>query len=217
MNNKYDLAIFDLDGTLLDTSDGVLSAVQYTVKEHGLKPLSPEELESFIGPPVQRRFKELYQVSQEQADEYANTFRNQYKDADLLKATPYKDIFHVFQELIDRGIKPAIATYKRQDYTDRLLHYFGFDDYTDIIYGSDFSGELMKSDIIQLCVDKAGVKDKARIVMIGDTGHDAIGAQGLDMDFIGVTYGFEFHCADDVKKYNYVGIAETTKDIMKFV
>lgn len=189
---KYDLIIFDLDGTLLDTADGILSAVRFTVEYFHLRPIPEERLRSFIGPPIQQSFAKEYGVPAEVGNEYAAVFRDRYKDHDLLKATPYSGIIEALKDLKSMGCRIAVATYKREDYALRLLNHFGFLELFDYAHGSDFSGKQKKSDIIQLCIDESGITDKGRIAYVGDTDGDRIGAQEAGVDFIGVSYGFGF-------------------------
>lgn len=190
------LVIFDLDGTLMDTSSGILLAVRDAIKEHGMPELSEEQLRTFIGPPIQWSFEAQYGISKEQAQSMADTFRALYSTKHLLGAVPYPGIYDLLKAIDGRGLKSAIATYKREDYALRLLMHYHFDDYTDIMYGGDNDGTLKKRDIIQKCIDTAGVTDLNEVVMVGDTLHDANGAKELGVDFIGVSFGFGFHGED---------------------
>ena len=209
----FDVVVFDVDGTLLDTSEGVLASVKYTIGKHNLPEIDEETLRTFIGPPIQDSFASVYGLSGDILQELATTFRNQYKDVDLLKAVPYEGIFDVFEALLANGIKPAIATYKRQDYATKIMQHFGFDKYTDIIYGADHENKLKKRDIIELALKDSGVSDFSKAVMIGDSDNDAIGAEGIGTEFIGVTYGFGFRSKEDVNKFKNVGIADTAKEL----
>lgn len=214
---QFKCVVFDVDGTLLDTSEGMLSAVRYTVNKFGLEPLDETTIKSFIGPPIQNSFKKVYGFDDNIISEMALTFRNRYKEKDLLLAKPYKGIYAVFEYLNSVGIKPAIATYKREDYALRLLKYFQFDKYTNSIFGSDFEGKLKKKDIIELAIKKVGVKDYAQTLMIGDSDNDAIGAAGIGVKFIGVTYGFGFKNKKDVYQFNAIGVANSTKEIIDII
>lgn len=214
---KYKAAIFDVDGTLLDTTEGVLASVKYTIKEAGLPEIDRETLLTFIGPPVQDSFVRIYKVSVERAQELATIFRNRYKDYELLKAKAYEGIYDVMEELKSKNISIAVATYKRQDYALTILQHFHFDKYSDILYGADHENKLKKKDIIMLCMKDMGITDSSDVVMIGDSSHDAKGANELGMDFIGVTYGFEFRTKEDVFKYPAIGYADTPIEINKYI
>lgn len=215
--SKYDIAVFDVDGTLLDTTEGVVSAVKYTIDKMGFEPLSENKLLEFIGPPIQDSFAKAYGLDGEILQDIATCFRNRYKDYDLLKAKPYDGIYDVFDKLLDNGVKLAVATYKRQDYAETILKHFGFDKYTNILYGADHENKLKKVDIIKKCMDDLGVTDYTRAVMIGDSDNDAIGAKQIGMDFIAVTYGFGFKSKKDVNLYAPHGVAGNTRDIVGMI
>ena len=214
---KYDLAVFDLDGTLLDTRGGVLSAVKYTIKEFGYEMPDEDTLRTFIGPPVQEGFSRVYGLEGPILQEIATVFRNFYSTKTLLEAELYDGMIELFEAMRARGSMPAVATYKREDYALKLLTHFGFDHYTDIMFGGDHENKLKKRDIIEKCINTAGVKDLSRVVMIGDTEYDAIGARDIGVDFIGVSYGFGYRSVDEIKGCGAVGAAQTPMEILKFL
>lgn len=217
MVEQYRCVVFDVDGTLLDTSEGILSAVRYTIDKYGLEPLDIDTIKSFIGPPIQNSFKRIYGFEDAVIADMATTFRDRYKGEDLLLARPYDGIYEVFECLRSAGIKTAIATYKREDYALRLLKHFHFDQYTDFICGSDFEGKLKKKDIIEIALKKAKVDDYSSVLMIGDSDNDAIGAAGIGSKFLGVTYGFGFKKEEDVYHFDSIGVANNTKEIIDII
>lgn len=214
---RYKLVIFDLDGTLLDTSVGIIEAVKYAIQTSGKNLPDRKELETYIGPPIQDSFAKTFKINGKELDNMALKFRNRYKDYELLKAMPYSNIYKICEKLIKQNCILAVATYKREDYALKLLKCFGFDKYMGIIQGADFDGKLSKADIIKKVIEVSGIKDYKEIVMIGDTIHDAKGAESLGIDFIAVTYGYGFKTADDVKNINIIGAAKTTEDIYKIL
>lgn len=214
---KYDLVIFDLDGTLLDTAEGVLAAVRYTIDKMGFSPLPEETLASFVGPPIQNSFADAYGLNGPILQTIAGIFRTQYAEKDLLKAKPYDGIYDLFDRLRASGVQTAVATYKREDYALRLLCSFGFDRYTALMHGGDHENKLKKRDIIERCITESGVRDRGRIVMVGDTEHDARGAAEIGVDFIGVTYGFGFRTSADADRYPNVGCARTPLAILRLI
>lgn len=213
----YKAAIFDVDGTLLDTAEGVLSSVKYAIESCGLPVLPEEELNTFIGPPIQNSLMRHYGMEKEEAQRVTEVFRERYKGEDLLKAVPYEGIYQVFEELKNNGVKLAAATYKRQDYARRILEHFGFNRYTEILYGADSHNKLKKKDIIEKCMADMGIRDHSQAVMIGDSDNDALGAEALGMDFIGVTYGFGFRSREDVYKFRAVGSADRTEELVPLI
>lgn len=197
-NSKYKLVIFDLDGTLMDTSEGIFAAVRHTIDEAGLEQLSESVIRTFIGPPIQRSFAATYKLDTDKADELAAMFRKQYSEHDILKAVPYDGIYDVLKALADRGIMSAVATYKREDYAIKLLSAYHIDDHMSFMHGSDMEGKLTKSDIIIKCIEDAGVSYD-EVVMVGDTKNDEKGAIDIGVDFIGVTFGFGYKDKNDME------------------
>lgn len=215
--DEYELVIFDVDGTLLDTSEGILASAIYTIENFGYEVPSKEILRTYIGPPIQKSFANSLCVSEEIANKMADCFRNRYKDIDLLKAECYEGILNVFQQLNENGFKLAIATYKRQDYAEKIVDHFGFTKYTSMVFGSDFEGNFSKADIIRNAIVASKITNHKKVVMVGDTENDAIGAAELGIDFIGVTFGFGYQKEDDVIGKNIIGIANKPKDIFNIV
>lgn len=214
--NRYEIAIFDVDGTLLDTSEGVLLSVEDAIREFRYQMPKPEVLRNFIGPPIQDSFAKTYNLSKEEADRMAAVFRKSYKEKNLFKARPYEGIYELMDELCSRHVRVAMATYKRQDYAEAILRHFEFHRYSNILYGSDFEGKLKKVDIIRKCMEDLGATDYRNAVMIGDSWHDAKGAEQLGVDFIGVTYGFDFRSRQEVHNCTSVGSAETPLELLEY-
>ncbi|MBQ9802087.1 MAG: HAD hydrolase-like protein [Clostridia bacterium] len=190
---SYSLAVFDLDGTLLDTSRGITAAICHTLRELGLPPLSKACLNRFIGPPIEQGFSEFCGLEGEQLLRAATVFRRRYSEQFLLQADPYGGIFEALDHLRQAGVKIAVATYKRETYARPLLAHFGFDRYTDTIYGSDPEGKLRKHDILTRCLSACHITDATYAVMVGDTLQDARAAATAGTDFIGACYGFGLH------------------------
>lgn len=214
---KYELVIFDVDGTLLDTSEGIIASAKYAIKKFGYQIPSREILRTYIGPPIQKSFANSLGVSEDDSNKMAECFRKRYKDIDLLKAERYEGILEAFKELANSGCKLAIATYKRQDYAEKIVDYFGFTQYTSLIFGSDFEGKFSKADIIRNAIKASGITDYKKVVMVGDTENDAVGASELGIDFIGVTFGFGYQSNEEVVGTNVIGVAEKSRDVVGII
>ncbi|MDE7169114.1 MAG: HAD hydrolase-like protein, partial [Mucispirillum sp.] len=165
---RYTLIIFDLDGTLLDTSAGALKSIDFTIDILGLAPLSDEVKKSFIGPPIYDSLKNTYGMDDILAAKATAIFRDVYKNNFLYEAEIYKDMESVLSSLKNRGYKLAVATYKREDYAAMLIERFNLSRYFDFIKGADNEGILKKQDIAEMCIAYCGA-EKERSVLIGDT------------------------------------------------
>ena len=214
-NGKYEAVLFDVDGTLLDTSEGIVKSVKETIEHFDLKRLPDEDLLKFIGPPVEWSFEGRCGVTGDKLKEVTAYFRDRYSNHNLLLAKPYDGIFDLLDYLNKKGIPIGIATYKKQDYAEKLLIAMGFDRYTSHIFGSDYEGKLLKKDIIILCIDDLGVKDVKKVLMVGDSNHDANGAKLAGAPFAGVSFGFGFgkFGGEDINEFEHVFYADHPMDM----
>lgn len=218
MKKKYQLIIFDVDGTLLDTTEGIAQAIQYTILQKGLPMIDHNKILEFIGPPIQNSFHKFYGLEGNELQETADIFRKYYKEQSLLLAKPYEGIFPLLDALKRSNKVIAVATYKREDYARKLLKYFGFHRYSSLLYGADNENKLNKADIIHKCMENSSVHTRDSVLMIGDSEHDAFGAKGIGIDFLGVTYGFGYKNKQDVLKSGYaIGACETAIEILDYV
>lgn len=187
----YKAIIWDLDGTLLDTTQGVLFAVNETINQLKLSMPSEQVLCKFVGPPMQLSFEKYYGMDEDKALEAANLFRKIYKENSLLKAELYPDVMEVLSTLKNKGYRMAVATNKSHDNAMQILQYFGIADFCDYMKGADLKGKLKKSDIINACIRKMKLNPDESLY-IGDSIFDYEGAKQTGLNFLGVTYGFGF-------------------------
>lgn len=215
MKKKYNTVIFDLDGTLVDSTEGIISSVKFTISKLNLSPLTEKELLTFIGPPVQNSFKRFYNLGDKTAQAYAEIFRNNYKKEDIYKANIYNNIINLLKFLKENNYKVGIATYKREDYAINLIKHLKLNEQIDVICGADNKNILNKSDIINICIENLQA-DKETSVMIGDTIYDAEASIKSEVDFIAVTYGFGFK-SSEVKISNTIKfIASKPDDLIEY-
>lgn len=212
----YPFAIFDVDGTLLDTTEGIGSSIRHVIETCGLPDIDDKTLATFIGPPVQDSFGRVFGYDKLRCDELASVFRDYYKSEALYLARPYEGIFDVLDALEREGVAIAVATYKRQDYAEDILRHFGFDRYSDVLHGADFEGRMRKVDIIAACLSDLEA-DASDAVMIGDSLHDAKGAYQVGTAFLGVSYGFGFTEKEGVVGYPSIGVARTPAEILSYI
>lgn len=206
---NYSTVVFDLDGTLLNTTRGVLKSVRFAIGEMGLPMLPDEAVNRFVGPPMQDSFVREYGLSKEEAQRAANIFREHYKTKSLLEAEVYEGIPELLALLKRQGKKLAVATYKRHDYAMDILKHFGIADFCDSMNGADNNNVLTKADILNKCLEEVGNPPRDSVVLIGDSEYDSIGAKNAGIDFIGVTYGFGFRTEEDIAKHPYAAWAES--------
>lgn len=213
---SYKAVLFDLDGTLVDTSKGVIDCIRMTIDKLNLPKLSMEDTLKFIGPPLQDSFRDICHLDEDTVNLAVKTFRSYYVGDNLFNVVVYEGIFELLELLKSKGIKVAVATYKQEAFAKTLLEHLGIAKYCDYIYGSDPQGVLTKADIVQKCIDSFGV-DNSQVVLIGDSHFDAIGAKHANVDFMAVTYGFGFKSPSDVQPYDCVYTATDVHQLIQII
>lgn len=209
---KTEKVIFDLDGTLLDTSLGIFESIIYAINKLNFPSLSKELFPTFIGPPLKYSFMRCLGCDEESAIQLMEAYREHYREGALLNAKPYDGIFDLCSQLKRRKIKMGVATSKPQLFSERILRHFGFDKYLDDIYGADLAGTLSKADLIRLCV---GSLNPNTYIMVGDTESDAKGARECGVPFVAVSYGFGK--PDKMEEYPMLGIADTPYEVLRII
>ena len=201
------LIVFDLDGTLLDTGRGISKCIASTLGKMGFEVPDEETCKTFVGPPLKKRFLELFDADEKTADAVMKTFRDEYGNGDVFLADHYAGMDECLAAL-RKYYALAVATYKREDHAKQLLEKFGMDQYFDVICGSDAAAAMTKNQIVATAAERLDVP-LADCVMVGDSDNDAIAAEQLGMQFIGVTYGYGFKSEADVAKYPHVACANS--------
>lgn len=187
---NYDLLIFDLDGTLLDTSQGIFNSVRYAEEHMGFNAVEDSVLRQFVGPPPKLIYQKVYNVSEEIALEATKKHREYAKTKAICEAKPYPKVRETLSRLKNSGYKLAVATLKSQTIAETVLRVNGLYDLFDVIVGMDEKESLTKCETILLVLKKIGKQEKA--LMIGDSLFDFEGAIEAKVDFVGVLYGFGF-------------------------
>ncbi len=182
--------IWDIDGTLLDSSAGIVASFQHAVEVMQFKAKDPIDFTSFIGLMPQEAFKKYYNASAQKAQEATDYFRAFYKEKQIGNAFLYDGMINVLAEFEKRGYKQAVATNKRRDLAIEVCKHFGINKYFASIWGTDMHGTLTKTDIIMACLKDLHITDKNTVTMIGDTHIDKEAAAACGVNFLAVHYGF---------------------------
>ncbi len=188
---RYNAVIFDFDGTICDTGEGILKSVKYALDAYGYDtPEDYNELTCFIGPPLLITFQEKYGADPTTADELVKKFRERYTNKGLLESKLYDGIKELLEALKKENIKIGIASSKPQDYIEALLDHFDVKKYFDSICGVSFTADCeSKANIITRCVKELEVNGN-EIIMVGDKKYDIEGAKANLIDSVGVMWGY---------------------------
>ena len=193
----YRAVIFDLDGTLVDSSEGIIRATEESLRILGYPAMSHDDIRSCIGPPIGNSIIERNGLGKDELAKFNTVFRDLYKNKYLMDVSVYPSIMDLLRDLGKHHFI-GIATNKRIDYTETLLKNLGIADHCDTVEGLDMEETLSKEDLVLRCIGSSGAKT-CEIIMVGDTLSDSSAAERCGIDFVGVTFGFGFKTAGDVK------------------
>ena len=191
MKNNFEYILFDLDGTITDSGEGITKSVQYALKYFDILVNNLEDLRKFIGPPLKESFKEYYKFDEEKANIALKKYREYYADKGIYENDLYDGIIEVLDKLKENEKTIILATSKPEVYAKQILEYFKIDKYFTFVAGSDFEEtRVKKGDVIKYAIKGAKIPDLSKVIMIGDREHDIIGAKENNIKSIGVLYGF---------------------------
>lgn len=188
---KKQYLLFDLDGTLTDSMEGIVNSVRYALEHYGIHEEDMQKLRSFIGPPLKDSLMEAYGFDDEKADEAVGKYREYFGEKGLLENTVYPGIPELLEKLKAAEKTLLVATSKPTVYTNRILEHFDLMKYFADVQGSNLDGSRTKKDeVIAYVLETNGISDREAAVMIGDRKHDIFGGQKCGLDTVGVLYGF---------------------------
>ena len=186
--DKYNVILFDLDGTITDPGIGITNSVAHALKKYGITVEDRAELYKFIGPPLHKSFEEFYGVDGLQAVDY---YREYYRDKGIYENIVYGGIESMLKKLKAAGKKVILATSKPEIFAREILRYFNLTEYFYYAAGANLDGTLTdKAEVIAYALKEGNVTDKSTVLMIGDREHDIIGAKKNGIDSLGVLYGY---------------------------
>ena len=186
---KFDTLLFDLDGTLTDSTEGILNCLIYAIERMGFE--VPEDTNIFLGPPIRQSFAEFLGMNGEQVDEAVRIFRERYSDTGLFENRVYDGIPGMLERLKSGGKRLMVATSKPQVYAVRIFERFGLAQYFEIVGGAELDGSRdYKDEVIEYVLAKAGITDRSTVLMIGDRRQDVLGAHKTDIECMGILWGY---------------------------
>lgn len=212
--NNYDIILFDLDGTISNSKEGITKCVQYALSKLGIDEPNLDDLEHFIGPPLKTEFIKSYGFTEKVAQKAVALYRERYEPIGIYEAYMYPGIEKLLLTLKEQGKTVALATSKPRDMAEKVLEYFEITKYFDYVMGAERLGPIQsKTDVLLELFKEMNIKqEKERVVLVGDTCYDVQGAIDVGIDCIGVAYGFGNR--EEMLAKGAIFIAETTKDLV---
>lgn len=206
--------LFDFDGTLFDTGEGITKSVRYALNKHGLDaPL--EELTAFVGPPLSDMFREKYGFTETEAQTLVHEFRERYVPIGLYECRVYDGIPGLLRELRSAGCRLCLATSKPHRLAEKLLDREGLLSLFDAVSGAGDEGADCEKHVV--CRRAAELLNAAPedCILVGDRRYDVAGAHRCGIRCIGVRWGYAE--AGELEKAGADYLVDTPEELLRLL
>ena len=185
----YKNILFDFDGTVFDTVEGITKSAQYALKKQGIE-AGLDELRCFAGPPLVDKFMEVYGFDRETAEQATRDFKERYVPIGVHECRVFPGIKSLLEALREKGFQVGLATSKPQVLAEQLLAQEDMTELFMAICGSSSDGNnSAKWQVLKRAMEELGAKPEDT-VLVGDTKYDVEGARLCGVPYIGVAYGY---------------------------
>ena len=182
------IILFDLDGTLTDSGEGIINCATLALEHFGLAVPDRETMRQFVGPPLRDTFVK-FGVPADKAEEAVAVYRSRYVPIGKYENEPYSGIRELLEKLQAEGHTLYVATSKPEELSIDILNKFDLAKYFDRICGATLDGSRdEKAQVIAYLLEQTGSKENA--IMVGDTAFDVLGAAAHGIPTIGVAWGY---------------------------
>lgn len=182
--------LFDLDGTLAESSQGVVNGFHFALKKMGRSFPEGFDRHRLVGPPLLWSFRTFWELDEAEAERAVAFYREYYGARGVFEARLYPGAEDLLRDLAAAGARLCIATSKYGPMAVRMLEHLGIAalfEYLSMSGGTE--KHSTKAELIAACLTALGLTAD-RAVMVGDTEFDARGARENGMPFVGVLFGY---------------------------
>lgn len=214
---KYRYAFYDLDGTIGDTCEGIFNCAANAMRKMGVEfDDSYDSMRRLIGPPLVYAFENYFGLDKVGTEEATRLYRERYSVKGLYEMRLYDGLEESLQKLSKSGVTMAVVSAKPEEFVKRIVAHFGLDKYFSLCVGPDMTeGSTSKTHLIKRALEYFDITDVNDVVMIGDRKYDLDSAEELDIDGIGVAYGYGD--TEELEACNPVFIANTPQEICGYI
>ena len=210
---KYQVAYFDLDGTLVDSAPGILGSMQKALEQFGVHP-TLQQLRRYLGPPLQQMFADFLRAGQ--VAEGGRIYRQYYvTGGGLFDALVYDGVPEALARLQQGGVQLCLATAKPKATAQQVLDHFGLSQYFAQVGGTvEEAGILDKTGVIRNNLQHSTFAPGAHL-MVGDRRDDLQGAAAAGIDALGVLYGYGSR--EELAAHPHMALCESPGAVAQFI
>ncbi len=182
--------IFDLDGTVWDSQEGIVGSLEHTFSSFGMTVPDRAVLTANVGPPLQLMLAELG-IPDELVDEATLRYRQRYVEWGAYQAVLYPGVLDAIDTVAADGHRLATATSKGEGPTRQMLEHFGIVDRFEVVGAASMDASaITKEAVLARALDMLGDPPSRDCWMIGDRSYDVTGSAAFDIGCVGVLWGY---------------------------
>lgn len=191
-NNKPDIVLFDLDGTLTDAAPGIVNGMRIVFDHFGIEQPDETTMRTHLGPPLAVTWREHYNFTDEQVTQALAIYREYYHEVGMFENEVFAGIPELLTSLNNDDVTLATATSKPDFSATRIIEHFGLRDHFAFIGAANLEGTRdSKALVVGHTLEELNANSTThRILMVGDRHHDVHGAREHGIDTIGVLWGY---------------------------
>ena len=210
---RYSHLLFDLDGTLVNSEQGITNSVAYALSSFGITVTDKSTLRPFIGPPLVDSFMKYYDFSIQEAKRAVEEYRVYYRKSGIMENELYPGVKETLYSLRSYGAELWLATSKPTVFAKQILEHMKIDDLFSHCFGAELDGSRdSKESVIGYALQAQGILDTEDFLMVGDRFYDIVGAHAHGIDAAAVLYGFGSF--EEFKQYRADYIIEAPTELL---
>lgn len=214
MKKKY--VLFDLDGTLTDSQEGIMNSIEYALDSFGIQVEDRAALRPWLGPPLVDSLMKYHGFDREQALKGVEKYREYFDIKGIFENRVYDGMEALLSGLQAEGYILMTATSKPEVAAKRITDHFGLTKYFTFVGGASLDdSRVHKGDVIRYVLETNQIQDRSAVMMVGDRENDIMGAKQNGLESIGVLYGYGGR--DELEAAGADHIAETVEDIARYL
>lgn len=209
------MILFDLDGTLTDSGEGIMNCAVHALNHFGIPAPTEKELRTFVGPPLLESFAR-FGVPADRLEEAVRVYRERYLPIGKFENRPYPGIRELLERLKAEGHKLYVATSKPENTSIEICDHFDLSKYFEKICGASSDNDRSrntKEAVIAYLLEECGREEK--IIMVGDTAYDVLGAKVHHIPTIAVTWGYGLE--EDMRCAGAMAVANSMDELYELL